>query len=90
MSAKIPANWYSLDDLDGWYRRRCGNYEVRRVPTLDCLATEALHTPDAGPAVSLGVYSSLPMAMAECVEHKNSLENTSNFLAISQNIQVPA
>ena len=71
MTAKLPSNWYPLTDLDNWYRRRCGNYEVRRVPTIDCYASEALHTPQDGPVVSLGVFSSMPMAMAECVEHLN-------------------
>ena len=72
MSAKHPSNWYPLTDLDNWYRRVCGRYEARRVPTLDCYASEALYTPEDGPVVSLGVFSSMPMAMAECRAHKDS------------------
>lgn len=78
MSVKCPSNWRVLLTYDNgdpcWYRRVCGNYEARRVPTMSGLASEALYTPHDGPAVSLGVFGSMPMAMAECREHLNEME----------------
>jgi len=73
MSAKLPANWREVknhaSDEVLWWRRFCGQYECRRVGSLDGLQTQALYTPDDGVPVPLGVYSSLPMAMAACVDH---------------------